>query len=277
LVVTVEATDGDVNNDGEVDILDVTATAAYILGDEVDPFIFAAADLNLDGKVNVTDIVYLVNIILTQQDDENTPSAVAARMMANRDNSLSIEDFEINEGETKQIAVKLNNNMGFIAFQADFYLPEGLQLVESSLSARKSADHVLTSALRDSGAVRMLSYSLGLNEFAESEGDLIYLTVKADEGFIGDFQIEIDNIRFVDADQNKYHFASAVANVKGVNITGIENVEGDELEVKVVGNSIVAPEGAEVYDLNGLRVDAENLAKGIYIVKVGNQIVKVVI
>ena len=277
LVVTVEATDGDVNNDGEVDIVDVTATAAYILGDEVDPFIFAAADLNLDGKVNVIDIVHLVNIILTQQDDENTPSAVAARMMANRDNNLSIEDFEINEGETKQIAVKLNNNMGFIAFQADFYLPEGLQLVESSLSARKSADHVLTSALRDSGAVRMLSYSLGLNEFAESEGDLIYLTVKADKDFIGNFQIEIDNIRFVDADQNKYHFASAVANVKGVNITGIENVEGDEFEVKVVGNSIVAPEGAEVYDLNGLRVDAENLAKGIYIVKVGNQIVKVVI
>ena len=277
LVVTVEATDGDVNNDGEVDILDVTATAAYILGDEVDPFIFAAADLNLDSKVNVTDIVYLVNIILTQQDDENTPAAVAARMMANSDNSLYIEDFDINEGETKQIAVKLNNNMGFIAFQADFYLPEGLQLVESSLSARKSADHVLTSALRDSGAVRMLSYSLGLNEFAESEGDLIYLTVKADEGFIGDFQIEIDNIRFVDADQNKYHFASAVANVTGVNITGIENVEGDEFEVKVVGNSIVAPEGAEVYDLNGLRVDAENLANGIYIVKVGNQIVKVVI
>jgi hypothetical protein len=145
------------------------------------------------------------------------------------------------------------------------------------LSARKSADHVLASALRDSGAVRMLSYSLGLNEFAESEGDLIYLTVKADKDFIGDFQIEIDNIRFVDADQNKYHFASAVANVKGIETTGIENVEGDELEVKVVGNSIVAPEGAEVYDLNGLRVDAENLAKGIYIVKVGNQIVKVVI
>ena len=277
LVVTVEATDGDVNNDGEVDILDVTATAAYILGDEVDPFIFAAADLNIDSKVNVTDIVYLVNIILTQQDDENTPAAVAARMMADSDNSLYIEDFDINEGETKQIAVKLNNNMGFIAFQADFYLPEGLQLVESSLSARKSADHVLTSALRDSGAVRMLSYSLGLNEFAESEGDLIYLTVKADKDFIGDFQIEIDNIRFVDADQNKYHFASASANVKGIETTGIENVEGDELEVKVVGNSIVAPEGAEVYDLNGLRVDAENLAKGIYIVKVGNQIVKVVI
>ena len=125
--------------------------------------------------------------------------------------------------------------------------------------------------------MRRLSYSLGLNEFAESEGDLIYLIVKADEGFIGDFQIEIDNIRFVDADQNKYHFASASANVKGIETTGIENVKGDELEVKVVGNSIVAPEGAEVYDLNGLRVDAENLAKGIYIVKVGNQKVKVVI
>ena len=280
VVVTVEATDGDVNNDALVDVADVTATASYILGDEVDPFIFAAADINADGKINVTDIVLLVNIILTQDDNDAQQAAInRVRQNVNSNNSLSIEDFSIEEGETKQIAIRLDNVDAFTAFQADIYLPEGLEICQNgvALSDRKSNDHVIASALRNNGSVRMLSYSLSLNEYAESNGDLVYLTIKAAEGFIGDFQIEIDNITFVKADQTKCYFAPAVSNVKGTEYVGVEGVEGDEIVVKVVGNSIVAPEGAEVYDLNGLRVNAENLAKGIYIVKVGNQVVKVII
>ncbi len=280
VVVTVEATDGDVNNDALVDVADVTATASYILGDEVDPFIVAAADINADGKINVTDIVLLVNIILTQDDNDAQQAAInRVRQNVNSNNSLSIEDFSIEEGETKQIAIRLDNVDAFTAFQADIYLPEGLEICQNgvALSDRKSNDHVIASALRNNGSVRMLSYSLSLNEYAESNGDLVYLTIKAAEGFIGDFQIEIDNITFVKADQTKCYFAPAVSNVKGTEYVGVEGVEGDEIVVKVVGNSIVAPEGAEVYDLNGLRVNAENLAKGIYIVKVGDQVVKVII
>lgn len=280
VVVTVEATDGDVNNDALVDVADVTATASYILGDEVDPFIVAAADINADGKINVTDIVLLVNIILTQDDNDAQQAAInRVRQNINSNNSLSIEDFSIEEGETKQIAIRLDNVDAFTAFQADIYLPEGLEICQNgvALSDRKSNDHVIASALRNNGSVRMLSYSLSLNEYAESNGDLVYLTIKAAEGFIGDFQIEIDNITFVKADQTKCYFAPAVSNVKGTEYVGVEGVEGDEIVVKVVGNSIVAPEGAEVYDLNGLRVNAENLAKGIYIVKVGDQVVKVII
>ncbi|MBE6313566.1 MAG: hypothetical protein E7079_01240 [Bacteroidales bacterium] len=280
VVVTVEATDGDVNNDALVDVADVTATASYILGDEVDPFIVAAADINADGKINVTDIVLLVNIILTQDDNDAQQAAInRVRQNVNSNNSLSIEDFSIEEGETKQIAIRLDNVDAFTAFQADIYLPEGLEICQNgvALSDRKSNDHVIASALRNNGSVRMLSYSLSLNEYAESNGDLVYLTIKAAEGFIGDFQIEIDNITFVKADQTKCYFAPAVSNVKGTEYVGVEGVEGDEIVVKVVGNSIVAPEGAEVYDINGLRVNAENLAKGIYIVKVGDQVVKVII
>ena len=280
VVVTVEATDGDVNNDALVDVADVTATASYILGDEVDPFIVVAADINADGKINVTDIVLLVNIILTQDDNDAQQAAInRVRQNVNSNNSLSIEDFSIEEGETKQIAIRLDNVDAFTAFQADIYLPEGLEICQNgvALSDRKSNDHVIASALRNNGSVRMLSYSLSLNEYAESNGDLVYLTIKAAEGFIGDFQIEIDNITFVKADQTKCYFAPAVSNVKGTEYVGVEGVEGDEIVVKVVGNSIVAPEGAEVYDLNGLRVNAENLAKGIYIVKVGDQVVKVII
>ncbi len=275
-VITLEVTKGDVNNDAEVTVADVNDVALYIIGQDPIGFVYDAADVNGDEEVDIADIILLVNQILDQ--DVVTPEQQAvinrARQYADSSNSLFIENFTITEGETRQIAIMLNNNAAFSAFQADIYLPEGLELVEATLSDRK-ADHSLASRVRVDGSVRLLSYSLGVNAFAGSEGELVYMTVKATDNFVGDFQIEIDNIIFVQPDQTTCYLEPTVADVTGY--TGVEGVEGDEIVVKVVGNSIVAPEGAEVYDLNGLRVNAENLAKGIYIVKVGNQVVKVII
>ena len=274
-VITLATTPGDVDNDAIIDVADITATAGYILGDRDPEFIFDAADINNSGTINVTDITLMVNIILSQEDEPEQQAAISrARQYADSSNSLFIDNFSIAEGETRQIAVMLDNSVAFTAFQADIYLPEGLEIVEAALSDRK-ADHSLAFAVRNNGSVRLLSYSLGLNEYAESNGEFVYLTVKAADNFVGDFQIEIDNVTFVMANHTKYYLEPTVADVTGY--TGVEGVEGDEIVVKVVGNSIVAPEGAEVYDLNGLRVNAENLAKGIYIVKVGDQVVKVII
>ena len=60
-------------------------------------------------------------------------------------------------------------------------------------------------------------------------------------------------------------------------ILSVEKVETEKINVKVVGNSIVAPEGAEIYNLNGVRVNANDLENGLYIVKVGKNAVKVVL
>ena len=275
-VITLEVTNGDVNNDAQVTVADVNDVALYIIGQDPIGFVYDAADVNGDEEVDIADIILLVNQILAQEPVTTEQQAVInrARQYADSSNSLFIENFTIAEGETRQIAIMLNNNAAFSAFQADIYLPEGLEFVEATLSDRK-ADHSLASRVRVDGSVRLLSYSLGVNAFAGSEGELVYLTVKATDNFVGDFQIEIDNIIFVQPDQTTCYLEPTVADVTGY--TGVEGVEGDEIVVKVVGNSIVAPEGAEVYDLNGLRVNAENLAKGIYIVKVGNQVVKVII
>ena len=53
--------DGDINSDGEVNILDVVVLVNIVLGlEEENP----AGDLNQDGVINVLDIILLVNIIL---------------------------------------------------------------------------------------------------------------------------------------------------------------------------------------------------------------------
>ena len=51
---------GDINSDGQVNILDIVLIANMILGDEFQE----SADLNSDAELNILDIVVLVNIIL---------------------------------------------------------------------------------------------------------------------------------------------------------------------------------------------------------------------
>lgn len=50
--------------------------------------------------------------------------------------------------------------------------------------------------------------------------------------------------------------------------TGIDEIEGEEAQVRAEGGNIIAPEGSHVFDLNGRRVAATNLLSGIYIVRI---------
>lgn len=62
---------GDVNHDEKIDISDVVMLVDYILGKTPEGFFVAQADKNKDGKVDITDVIKLVNIILTGVDDDD--------------------------------------------------------------------------------------------------------------------------------------------------------------------------------------------------------------
>ncbi len=55
---------GDANGDLAVNVLDVVSVISYILGQNPQPFIFAAADINHDSTINVLDVVGIINVIL---------------------------------------------------------------------------------------------------------------------------------------------------------------------------------------------------------------------
>lgn len=294
--VTVLPTPGDVNNDAVINVTDVMTVASYILGRTVDVFILEAADITKDSKINITDIVGIVNIILTNDDiNEVSQQAQRAQQAYADGNSFYINDFSIQEGETKQIAINLTNNIAFSGFQADIRLPEGLELCEEdgdymvSLSDRKGNDHVLTSALRSDGSVRLLSYSMNLKDFADSEGALVYLTVKAAEKFVGDFEINIDNIIFTQADLTEYTLQPTVCHLTC--ITGIEDVDS-ETTVATIGNNIVVKNAAvgsmvRIYAADGVMIASKSVtdgnavvetpAKGIYVVMVDSRSYKVIV
>lgn len=73
--VDVQATCGDVNSDGIINVTDVIQLVNYIVGNATAGFNEEMADLNGDGDYTVTDVMLLVNIIVNsnQQTDDDTP------------------------------------------------------------------------------------------------------------------------------------------------------------------------------------------------------------
>ena len=68
IVVPAKADDflrGDVNNDGAVNISDVTALIDYILSHDATGVNLNAADCNLDGGINISDVTALIDYILS--------------------------------------------------------------------------------------------------------------------------------------------------------------------------------------------------------------------
>ena len=59
-----EPEQGDVNGDGEVNVLDLQLCVNVFLGVETDPTIASRSDINLDGQVDVLDVQAIANIIL---------------------------------------------------------------------------------------------------------------------------------------------------------------------------------------------------------------------
>ena len=72
---------GDANGSYQVDIADVITTINYVTGQNPQPFLFEAADVNGDGEINVLDIVGIINIILhpdqyNSKDGEEPQTAI---------------------------------------------------------------------------------------------------------------------------------------------------------------------------------------------------------
>ncbi len=59
---------GDVNEDGHVNVADVTTLINYLMGATVSPFSTEAADMDGNGEINVTDITALINLVMTMTE-----------------------------------------------------------------------------------------------------------------------------------------------------------------------------------------------------------------
>ena len=114
---------------------------------------------------------------------------VAVALNVTATDQLRIEDFRIFPGETMEVVLFMDNEPSFTAFQTDLILPEGLSVVQEDeeylfeLSNRKASDHTIISKLRDDGAIRMVSFSIGVKPYSGHHGALVVIPITADEDF----------------------------------------------------------------------------------------------
>lgn len=104
-------------------------------------------------------------------------------------NRFYLPDFSICPGETMQVAMILENDSSFTAFQTDLLLPQGLSVVEDDgeylldLTSRNASDQTIISKLRQDGALRMVSFCMSVKPYSGKSGALVVINLHADEDF----------------------------------------------------------------------------------------------
>ncbi len=199
---------GDLNNDGVLNVADVTGLVALVLGESTEDVPSHVADLTGDGKIQVNDVVALVNLILSENVE--TVSAMSApRLMAvenavDYSKDIEIEPFTIQPGEEKTISVLLNNvGAKYTGWQADFHFPAGIEPVSDEdvyyievVPGRTTTRlHTIASAKQKDGSVRVMSYSMKNALFKGEHGAVAEITVKAAGDLkAGTYQIKATNV-----------------------------------------------------------------------------------
>ena len=237
-------TPGDVNDSRTITVTDIVLTAQYILQNDPEPFIFAAADMNGDGEVTVTDIMLIARLIL--YPTMNVPRQAPALTV--NDDSMSGEAVTLKVGETRRVSILLDNVMAYSAFQFDLNLPDGLTASNFALTDR-AGSHDLDVNTLTNGNIRALCYSPAIEAIDGNSGVLLTFDVMATQRVMGD--ITVDGIELVTTACQTVRldaFTIGVNNVTAVNelATGkaIERVEyfnmaGQQLAKPTTGVNIV--------------------------------------
>ena len=133
-------------------------------------------------------------------------AVMAVALSATAANRFYLPDFTISAGETMQVAMILENDEPFTAFQTDLILPQGLSVVQDDgeylldLTGRNASDQAIISKLRPDGALRMVSFCMSVKPYSGNNGALVVINFHADEDFIGPAAISLKNSFFANVD-----------------------------------------------------------------------------
>ena len=156
-----------------------------------------------------------------------------AALSAIANDRLYIKDFEIVAGETKTIALILDNDTAYSAFQTDIYLSSGLEIEQEDgeyiidLNPERTAkSHVVSTFKREDGAIRVFVTSQNLATFRGNSGDIAYIQIKATSGFPGSGTIGLKNSIAAEANATRHVLANCVA-IAGEKASLKGDVNGD--------------------------------------------------
>ncbi len=245
-----DAIDGDVNVDDETDVIDVVDIARFVVGRPSEDFVEFIADLNFDNIVNIADAVTLVNMIA---GDQNFAKPFHVKPQSENHDVLTLT-----EKTDGGLALNLENQRGYTAFQFDIFLPEDVDITEIALNGSRKQQHQLLYNKVGEGHYKVAALSTYNRTFSGSEGELL--------GFITDSSIHddivIDDIHFFTPDGQDYLFdAVSLSGTTGIGTIAVDEEPHDG-------------ERPTLYDLQGRKVLSPAGRKGIYIVNGKKVVIK---
>ncbi len=275
---------GDVNDDGFVNVADLVSIFNYQQGKSAGTFIFDVADLDNNGTINDNDATQLGKMALTQD-----PAMVMKPDMVSTEDELSIADIKIEPGKTCELELKLNNTLNYTALQCDLHLPKGMEIVPGSMvTTQRTNAHQFAPHTNPQATTRVLCYSSATSEIEAGDGSIMRLKVTANDNLDMRSTVIIDNI--VVACANGESYFAAPTTVQVANTLGVDNIASKTAQVMVQGGVLIIESykatTAQLVTLSGmsthLTVQAghnqySNLNSGIYMIRIDGATHKVII
>ena len=201
---------GDITEDGIVLTDDYLAVLNALLDPETleGGKVFAAADVNRDGKISVADVT-LIAAKVTNGIWPSLGGTLNAPMLGSENLTVSAED---NNG-VQRIAINLENRKDYVACQMDIILPAGMTVVGECVGNRANG-HALYSKDID-GVHRVVISTIENNCFTNGSA-ILYLDVQG--GSID--KVALDKVIFAEANGRE-------TTITGSDATGINGMEAE--------------------------------------------------
>lgn len=232
---------GDVLRDGVVDVLDYTELMMYVLDPSKAEAIagtikWYAADVNDDGRINVADLTKLTNKIMGYNTMEVSQVAPRVRLaepaMTQTEESVEMNMEEV--GGTKRVAILLKNVNPYVACQMDVTLPAGVTLLGESLGGSADDHQLYSNTLADGTTHRIVVSSLQNKELNANGEALVYLEVSGRAAS----KMTVGNVLAADADGVLYSIGgSGEGGVTGIN--GVQANPSVKEKIYSVGGQIM--------------------------------------
>lgn len=216
---------GDVTEDGVVLTDDYLAVLNALLDPETleGGKVFAAADVNRDGKISIADVT-LIAAKVTNGLWPSLGGTLNAPMVGSENLTVSAED---NNG-VQRIAINLENRKDYVACQMDIILPAGMTVVGESVGNRANG-HALYS--KDINGVHRVVISTIENNCFTNGSAILYLDVQG--GSID--KVALDKIIFAEANGRE----TTITGSDATDINGMEAEGSLKQKIYTVGGQLL--------------------------------------
>lgn len=196
-----------------------------------------AADDFAGGTLSVS------NILFTAENDSDVELPDFSIELGNQhSDNFYIPDFKIFVDQTTTVAIILDNETPFTAFQTDIYLPEGIFIVPDSfeLTSRGSAGHSISTRSFDDGRTRIACFSPDNETFIGNSGELLTFELTAIKEASEKSVIELKNQIFTTAKAREYVLPNSITNVTTeIDNSGVGTLTMDDVSIKVDNTQII--------------------------------------